>query len=112
MEGVEEAIFMSDGWMCKVVMAEFNSVGDREGFCGGVDNLEAAVVLQGGADVEAVSVAEGPGGTGGWLVVYEYAESDWANGVESKLKGPLKSSHADVRGAMVDWRRRLRESSV
>ena len=47
-EGVEEAIFMSDGWMRKVVMAEFNSVGDREGFCGGVDNLEAAVVLRAG----------------------------------------------------------------
>ena len=51
---------MCDGWMRKVVMAEFNSVGDKEGFGGGVDNLEAAVLFQGGADVEAVADAEGP----------------------------------------------------
>ena len=31
-------------------------------------------------------------------------------GVASKLMGPLKCSHEDVRGAMVDWRRRLSES--
>ena len=60
MEGVEEAIFVCDGWMRKVLMAEFNSVGDKEGFCGGVDDLEAAVVFQGGSDVEAVAGAEGP----------------------------------------------------
>ena len=33
-------------------------------------------------------------------------------GVASKLKGPMKASQAERRGAMVDWRRRLRESSV
>ena len=80
MEGVEEAIFVCDGWMRKVVMAEFNSVGDKEGFGGGVDNLEAAVVFLGGADVKAVAGAEGPGGAGGGLVVYEYATSDGAEG--------------------------------
>ena len=60
---------MSDGWMRKVVMAEFNSVGDKNGFCGGVDDLEAALLLQGGANVEAVAGAEGPGGAGGGRVV-------------------------------------------
>ena len=68
-EGVEESIFVCDGWMREVVVAEFNGVGDEEGFGGGVDNLEAAVVFQGGADVEAVAGAEGPGGSGGGIVV-------------------------------------------
>ena len=62
---MEEAIFVCDGWLRKVVMAEFNSVGDKEGFCGGVDDLESAVVFQDGADVETFTGAEGPGGAGG-----------------------------------------------
>ena len=37
MEGVEEAIFVSDGWLRKVVMAELKSVGDKEGFCSSPD---------------------------------------------------------------------------
>ena len=112
MKGVEEAIFVSVGWLRKVVMAELNSVGDKYGFCGDVDDLDAAVVFQGKDNVEAVAGAEGPGDAGGGRVVYEYAASDGAEGVASKLKGKLKYSHADVRGAMVDWRRRLSDSSV
>ena len=38
-EGMEESIFVRDGWMREVVVAEFNSVGDEEGFGGGVNNL-------------------------------------------------------------------------
>ena len=90
MEGVDEAIFMCDGWMRKVVMAELNSVGDKDGFGGGVDDLEAAVVFQGGADVEAVAGAEGPGGAAGGLVVYEYAESDGAKGGGLKVEGDIE----------------------
>ena len=94
-------------------MAELNGVGYKGGFCGCVNDLEAAVVFQGRADVEAITGAEGLGGVGGWLVVDEYAASNGAEGgVASKLKGPLNSSQAEVRGATVDWRRRLRESSV
>ena len=33
-------------------------------------------------------------------------------GVASKLKGPLKDSQAERRGAMVDWQRRLRDILV
>ena len=86
MKGVEEAIFVSGGWLRKVVMAEINGVGDKGGFCGGVDDLEAAVVLQGGADVEAVAGSEGPGGAGGGLVVDEYAASDGAEGRGVKVE--------------------------
>ena len=44
-KGLEEAICVSGGWLREVVMAELNGVGDKGGFCGCVDNLEAAVVL-------------------------------------------------------------------
>ena len=37
-------------------------------------------MFQGGAEVEAVTGAEGPGGAGGGLVMYEYAASDGAEG--------------------------------
>ena len=45
MKGVEKAIFVNGGWLRKVVMAELNGVGDNGGFCGGFDDLEAAVVF-------------------------------------------------------------------
>ena len=90
MKGMEEAIFVSEGWLLKVGMAELNSVGDKEGFCGGVDNLGAAVVFQGRADVEAVAGAEGPGGAGGGLVVYEHAASDGAEGGGIEVEGAIE----------------------
>ena len=89
---MEEAIFVSEGWLLKVVMAELNSVGDKEGFCGGFDVLEAAVVFQGCADVEAVAGAEVPGGAGGGLVVYEYAASNEAEGGVVEVEGAIEVS--------------------
>ena len=90
MKGVEEAIFVSGGWLCEVVMAEINGVGDKGGFCGSFDDLEAAVVLQGGDDVEAVAGAEGPGGAVGGLVVAEYSASDGAKGGGVKVEGAIE----------------------
>ena len=71
-------------------MAELNGVGDKGGFCGGVDDLEAAVVFQGGANVEAVAGAEGPGGAVEGLVVYEYAASDGSEGGGVKVEGDIE----------------------
>ena len=87
---MEEAIFVCDGWMRKVVMGEFNIVGDKEGFGGGFNDLEAVVVFQGGADVEAIAGAEGPGGAAGGLVVYEYVASDGAKGSGVKVEGAIE----------------------
>ena len=85
-EVVEELIFVRDGWMHKVVVAEFNSVGDEEGLGGFVKVLEAAVVFQGGADVEVVTGAEGPEGLGGGFVVDEDAEANGAEGGGVKVE--------------------------
>ena len=71
-------------------MAGFNSVVDKEGFGGGVNNLEAAVVFQGGADVEAVTGTESPGGAGGGIVVYEYAASDGSEGSGVEVEGAIE----------------------
>ena len=92
-------------------MAELNSVGDKGGFCGGVDYLEAAVVLQGGADVEAVAGAAQEARVRGFLWM-SMCHPMGPRGVVSKLKGPLKSLKADVWGGAVDWRGRLSDSSV
>ena len=87
---MEELIFVRDGWIRKVVVAEFNSVGDEEVFGGGVEDLEVEVVFQGGADVEAVAGAEGPGGSGGGLVVDEDAEANGAEGGGVKVEGIIE----------------------
>ena len=71
-------------------MEELNSVRDKGGFSCGFYYLEAAVVLQGRADVEAVVSAEGLGGAGGWLVVDEYAASDGAEGGGVKVEGAVE----------------------
>ena len=71
-------------------MVELNSVGDKGGFSCGVYYLEAAVVFQGRADVEAITGAEGLGGVGGWLVVDEYAASNGAKGGGVKVEGAIE----------------------
>ena len=71
-------------------MAELNGVRDKDGFCCGVDYLEAAVVLQGGADVVTVAGAEGPVGACGGLVVDEYAASNGAKGGGVKVEGGIE----------------------
>ena len=90
MKGVEEAIFVSGGWLRKVVMAELNGVGDMGGFCGSFDDLEAAVVFQGGANIESIVGVEGPGGAGVELVVDEYAASDGAEGGGVEVEGAIE----------------------
>ena len=74
-------------------MAELNGVGDKGGFSCGVDYLEAALVLQGGTDVEAVAGARVEG-----LLWMSTRHTMGPKGVASKLKWPLKSSQAEARG--------------
>ena len=90
MKGVEEAICVSGGWLLKVVMVELNGVGDKGVFCGCVDDLEAAVLLQGGAEVESVAGAEGPVGAGGGLVMDEYTASNGAKGGGVEVEGAIE----------------------
>ena len=47
-------------------------------------------VLQGGANIEAVAGAEGPGGAGGGLVVDEYAAFNGAEGGGVKVEGAIE----------------------
>ena len=51
--------------------------------------MEAAVVFQGGADVEAVAGAGGPGGAGGWIVADEYTASDGDEGGGVEVEGAI-----------------------
>ena len=52
--------------------------------------METALVFQVGAGVEAVAGADGPGGAGGGLVVYEYAASNGAEGGGVKVEGAIE----------------------
>ncbi len=59
-------------------MTEVNSVGDAErlGF-GTIDDVMAAVKLEGDADVESVRAAEVPGGASSWLIVGDDGVAKW-----------------------------------
>ena len=48
------------------------------------------VVLQGGADIEAIAGAEVSGGAGGGLVVDEYAASDGTEGGGVEVEGAIQ----------------------
>ena len=61
--------------------------------------MEAAVVLQGGANIEAVAGAEVPGGAGGWLVVDEYAASDGAEGGGVEVEGVIEGFPSGEEGS-------------
>ena len=81
---------MRDGWMCEVVVEEFNSVGDEEGFGGGVIDLKAAVVFQGRIHIEAVTGVEVPVGLSGGLVVDEEAAANGDEGGGVEVEGAIE----------------------
>jgi hypothetical protein len=68
-KAVDNGVGWCDGWDGEVVMREVNSVGDVEGVGFGIDEMIAAVVLQGDANIESVRAAEVPGAASGWLIV-------------------------------------------
>ena len=86
-------------------MAELNGFENKGVFSCGVYYLEATVVLQGGADIEAVAGAEGPGGAGGWLVVDEYVASDGSEGDGVKVERAIEvfpSGSEGIDGGLAD----------
>ena len=50
-------------------MPELDGVGEEEHFGGAIDNMEAAEVMEGRADVESMAAAGVPELTGAWFVV-------------------------------------------
>ena len=56
-------------------MTKLDGVGDKEGFGVGVDDLEAAVVVESGSNVETRASVESPGELHGGFVV----DDDWTS---------------------------------
>ncbi len=56
-------------------MAKLDGVGDKEGFGVRIDNLEGAVVVESGSDIETRASAESPGESHGGFVV----DDDWTS---------------------------------
>ena len=50
-------------------MPELDGVGEEEHFVGAINNVEAAEVMEGRADVESMAAAKFPGITSAWFVV-------------------------------------------
>ena len=63
-DGMEDAVFISDSGLGEVVVAELYSFRVEQRLGGGVDNMEVAVVLKCGPDVEAVAATEVLGAAG------------------------------------------------
>ena len=88
-ESMEDEVFVSDGWLGEVVVMEFDCVREEKGFGGGVDNVEAAVVIEGGSNVETITAAEVPGLTCAGFVVDEDWAADGANGRGVEVEGDI-----------------------
>ena len=62
-------VFVCDGGLLEVAVTKLDGVRDKEGFGVSIDDLEAAVVVESGSDVEARASAEGLGESCGGFVV-------------------------------------------
>ena len=59
-QGVDDAVALGYCGLGEVVMEELDGVRVAKGFGDAVHNVEAAVVIEGAADVEALTAAEVP----------------------------------------------------
>ena len=71
---MDDPVVWSDLWLGEVVVEDFVGVGDEDGLAGGINDLKAAVVLEGGANGEASTAAVVPCLAGTRLGV----DDDWA----------------------------------
>ena len=88
-ESMKDGVFVSDPVLGEVVVMKFGRVREEKGFGGGVDDVEAAVVIEGRSDVEAISAAEGPGLACAGFVVYEDRSANGADGSGVKVEGAV-----------------------
>ena len=75
-ECVDDSVFWSYLRLSKVVAEDFDGVGDEGGFDGGVNDLKAAVVLEGGANGEASAAVVVPSFAGTHLGVNDDRTTD------------------------------------
>ena len=66
---MDNEIFRCEDRSDQLIMPKLDDVGEEEHFGGAIDNVEAAEVMEGRADVESMAAAEVPGITGAWFVV-------------------------------------------
>jgi hypothetical protein len=59
------------------VLTEVDSVIDGEGLGFGIDDVMAAVMLEGDANVESARAAEVSGAVSGWLIVGDDRAAKW-----------------------------------
>ena len=78
-EVMDNEIFRCEDRLDQVIMPELDGVGEEEHFGGAIDNMEAAEVMEGRADVESMAAAEVPGFTGAWFVVDDDATAGSPN---------------------------------
>ncbi len=76
-KAVDNGIDWCDGWDGEVVTMEVDSVGDAEGLGFGINDVTAAVMLQGDANVESIRAAKVPGAASGWLIVADDRAAKW-----------------------------------
>jgi hypothetical protein len=76
-EAVDYGVGWCEGWDGEVVMTEVGHVGDAEGLGFGIDDVMAAIMLKGEANVESIRAAEVPGAASGWLIVGDDGAAKW-----------------------------------
>ena len=81
---MNNSVLGSDLWLGELFVEYLDSVEDDDGFCCCIDDLEAAVVLERGADGETFAAADVPIFAGAWFGMDDYLadKRSYVNGVE------------------------------
>jgi hypothetical protein len=74
-EAVNNRVMWCDSRDGEIVVTGVNCVGDAEGL--GIDDMMAAGMLKGDANIESVRAAKVPVAVGGWLVVDDEGAAKW-----------------------------------
>jgi hypothetical protein len=89
----------------EVVMMEVDSVRDVEGLGFGINDMMAAVMLQGHTNVESIRAAEVPGVVSGWLIVGDDRAAKWEERGGIVVEGAIEvfpGRHAWCDGGLVE----------
>ena len=115
---MEDTVIICDGGLGEVVVEKLDCVGEDKGFGGGVDNVEATIVVESRSNVKAIAAAEGPGLACAGFVVDEDWAANGANGSGVEVEGVVvifPGGHIGGEGGLtkeVEGEFRLREQLV
>ena len=89
-EGVDNSVLLSDLWLGEIIVEDFDGIGDEGRLSGGINDLKAEIVLEGGADGKASAAAVVPCFAGDRLGVDDDRAAEWGDGRGVEVEWPVE----------------------